>query len=868
MKRDLSHVGAVVFLFFLAASSGAARPAGDPVISFARATILTPDGKLNAGLKNGSIQPSAVVDVRMTGEGLIVNPLLRHGWTWLIARGIMVNGAPLSFVFSDGRLYSDVMLKTLHRRMKFLKDVSSSVRGGSEIVAFYRENVIERELVIFAYRARGGSDSLTVENGIFGQVKKVPVHYRRNGLGFVGVLRMADEFRPWFVEHDGLPVRERRSLDRGWKFHKGDLRHGFSRPLPDVPWEDVDVPHCWNGTDVFDGRNVFDGFEVNNGYYRGPGWYRKEFVLDEGDRGKRVHVSFEGAFQKTDVWLNGRSLGTHKGGYTGFTFDITDALAGGKQPNVLAVRVDNTFDYDIPPHTADYAMYGGLYRDVYLTLTGRIAIEGDVTAIPTVIGGTTGEVSVRATIANTTGKRETVEVTGTLVNEGHEIVASFGQELELPAGLQSHVRLSGSRITGLELWSPERPALYTLHTRILSEGALLDEVRTRIGFRSFSFHPDSGFVLNGVPLKLKGVNRHQEYPMLGIALPDSLHVRDMSMIRELGANFVRLAHYPQDPSVLDACDSLGILVWEEIPIVNSVGGEEFAANARTMMREMIERDRNHPSIILWGMANECLTDYAESGAIPRVTSLLKGLHALAKELDPTRSTTQAHNDLIDQSVADITDVMGRNRYFGWYTPRMEDLATELDREHRENPRRVLLISEYGAESKRGYHVDRPVLFDHSEEYQLKFHEYYWDVIRSRPFVSGSTVWTAFDFCSPFKIGNIPRVNQKGIWDAWRKPKDLYFFYKSQWSTDPMVYIVSHTRSEYHGKTGSDQEITVFSNCESVELYVNGESAGKLANRSIFRWNTNLRKGENSLRAIGWARGVAIQDSLQIRYSSN
>jgi beta-galactosidase len=836
-------------------------------ISFKNAIIITPDASLNAALASGAIPPTAVADVRVTTEGLVVNPILRPGWTWVAAKGISVGGAPLSFVFADGRLYSDVMLKTMHRRMKFTKDVSDQISGNGHIWAWYRENVIERELVIFAYRRTGGVDSLTVGAGVFGAVRSVPISYERSGFGFAGVLRMAEEFRPWFIETAGEPPRYTQRLNDGWIFRKGEVRRGAEPGISTRGWEQVTLPHCWNAKDVFDGRNTFDGFEHNSGYYRGPGWYRKVFTLNEHPKGQRVWIEFEGAFQRSDVWINGHFLGTHRGGYTGFSFDITQYLSPGRSPNLLAVRVDNAFDQDTPPHTADYAMYGGLYRDVFLTVTGPVRINGVPALVPTAGPDGTGRLAVEAAVGNTGPMDEMVEVKCIVVNSAHEIVASFGQAVMLAPRSERRMRMASGEIRAVDLWSTDRPALYTIHTQILRGGRVLDEMTDRIGFRWFAFDPDSGFSLNGRALRLKGVNRHQEYPMLGIALPDSLHVRDMALIKELGANVVRLAHYPQDPSVLAACDSLGLLVWEEIPVVNSVGGAAFARNALTMMQEMIERDRNRPSVILWGLGNECLTDYAEAGAVRPVTELLRRLHAFAKELDPTRLTTQAHNDLRDESAADITDVMGRNRYYGWYTPHMEDLAAALDQEHEKHPRRVLFISEYGAESKRGYHVAQPTLFDHSEEYQLKFHEYYWKTISSRPFVCGSTIWTAFDFASPFKIGNIPRVNQKGIWDAWRRPKDLYYFYKAQWTSEPMVYIVSHTRTESVGEAGSAQEVKVYSNCDEVELTINGVSAGKQRSSGVFRWSVLFRSGVNVLEAEGRSGRATCTDRLSLTVSS-
>ena len=838
---------------------------GGGAISFLHATIVTPDPAVNMQLREGKLDPATVVDIRIEKEGTIINPVLRKGWNWVAAKGVEVDGKPLSFFFMDGRLYSDVAFKTAHRRMKFQKDVSAFVRSRAFIVAFYREFEIERELVMFTWLPDRRPDSARIGKEVFGEEKTVRLIPDSRGKAFVGVLKMADEFRPWFVAEKDVVGRGRVLLNRGWQFHRGDVPKAFEVKAKTGQWEAVDIPHCWNAMDVFDGRNVYDGYEVNNGFYRGPGWYRKGFTLGNETRAKRVWVTFEGAFQVAEVWLNGKYLGKHVGGYTGFSFEITGSLLPAGNRNVLAVRVDNSYNVDIPPHSADYFMYGGLYRDVFLTTTGKTALAGEVAAIPKVRSRGETELSVSATVDNATRNPQMVEVKHILVNKENEIVSSFGGSATVPAGAAVTIRRESGRIAGVQLWSPDRPELYTLRTQIIKDRRIIDEVKTTVGFRWYSFHPDSGFFLNGEPLKLKGVNRHQDHPMLGIALPDSMHLLDMVLIKELGSNFVRLAHYPQDPAVLDACDSLGLLVWEEIPVVNSVGGPEFSATARLMMREMITRDRNHPSIIVWGIANECLMDNAESDAVDKVKSLLKDLHTLTKELDPNRLSAQAHNELLDDSVADITDVLGRNRYFGWYTEKMADFGPSLDNEHRENPRRKLLISEYGAEAKRGYHVDTPRRFDHSEDYQLQFHEYYWETIKSRPYVAGSLVWAAFDFGSPYKIGNIPRINQKGIWDGWRKPKDLYYFYKSQWTTDPMIYVVSHTRRQYTGQKGAPVSIRVYSNCDAVELFVNGKTAGMVEKKEVYSWNVILSEGPNTLHAIGSSRIGRVEDKVQVRY---
>jgi len=271
---------------------------------------------------------------------------------------------------------------------------------------------------------------------------------------------------------------------------------------------------------------------------------------------------------------------------------------------------------------------------------------------------------------------------------------------------------------------------------------------------------------------------------------------------------------------------------------------------------------------LWGITNESAMRFNNKDQIPKIKKFLQELNDLAHNEDPTRLTVQAHNHFKDVSLADITDVIGRNRYFGWYEGTFEDFDIQLDEEHKNYPNWKMIISEYGVGSKRGYHVDSPVVFDFSEEYQLDFHEHYLKAINERPWLAGSAVWNAFDFGSFVKVGNIPRVNQKGLCDFARNPKDAYYFYQSQWTEKPMVYIVSHTRRFYHGDKSETKSIRVYSNCDSVELFHNGESLGKKRNQYVFRWNVSFVPGENYLRALACKDDYVVEDQINIVYQIN
>ncbi|UCH65269.1 MAG: DUF4982 domain-containing protein, partial [Ignavibacterium sp.] len=363
--------------------------------------------------------------------------------------------------------------------------------------------------------------------------------------------------------------------------------------------------------------------------------------------------------------------------------------------------------------------------------------------------------------------------------------------------------------------------------------------------------------------KLHGVNRHQDRYGYGIALPNELHREDFILIKEMGANFVRLAHYQQDPYVLQLCDSLGFLVWEEIPVVSSVGREKFKENAKNMLYEMITQHFNHPSVILWGLMNETIRSQPNDDLVHNAV-LCKELSILARELDPSRLLTQAQMKNRGEDLFKYTDVRGWNKYFGWYYGTFHDFGDFLDEQKKMNPDQPYLISEYGAGSKRGYHVENPTFPDFSEEWSLMFHKAHWEQIKQRKWIAGSAVWNMFDFGSDEKAGNIPHINQKGLVSFDRKPKDVYYFYKSQWTDDPMVYIVSHTWLDRNGARGEKKNIEVFSNCESVELFLNGESLGIKTDDYI--WQVPFEEGENYLKAIANKNVNSIADEIIINYT--
>jgi beta-galactosidase len=451
---------------------------------------------------------------------------------------------------------------------------------------------------------------------------------------------------------------ESKLFSQGWLFHSGDTPwwqpagEKFDAVLD--RWHEVALPHSFNTEDTF---------TPARGFYRGVGWYRKTFVLPEGASGGKVFLEFGAAFSLADVWVNERHAGRFMSGYTGFSVDATDLVRAGAsaealraRENLIAVRVDNSHDPDILPgidaKEMDYALYGGLYREAAWVIKDRLYIrQHGITAITPSVSAERASLQVAVAVAN--DYAATIECTcAALLRAPSGEVAADMSGCMVVSGRSGGMFELAAEVARPALWSTEQPNLYTVEVQLHKDGAPVDTDSTTVGFRWFEFTADRGFFLNGRRVKLRGLNRHQDYPGLGNALPVRFQVHDAERLKEMGANFVRLSHYPQHPSFLDACDRLGILVYEEIASWQYIGGEMFARNAESMMREMIVRDKNHPCVILWGLLNE-----------GRSKSLFERLHRVAKECDPTRPTVYADNNPregMQKRTVFVPDVLGIN----------------------------------------------------------------------------------------------------------------------------------------------------------------------------------------------------------------
>ena len=655
--------------------------------------------------------------------------------------------------------------------------------------------------------------------------------------------------------------REKKNINDNWKFIKGDYEFASKIDIVTSGWENIDLPHTWNVWDSFDQRDDDSILEIAEYYYRGPGWYRKSEMIPNEEKGKKIFIEFEGANVLTELWVNENYIGNHIGGYSGFIFEITDYIIfGGK--NLIAVRVSNSYSYDIPPQRADYTMYGGIYRDVYLFTTNPSFIEEAFVSTPNV-SAEKADVSIKCILNSKNTNGLIGKLNFEILDPNLKLVESKTIDVSVGPETTGEVTIEFKDFINPQLWSPGNPNLYNLIITLISNEKVIGNVTETFGLRWFNMDAAEGFFLNGEYLKLHGVNRHQDRHGYGIALPNELHREDFIMIKDIGANFVRLTHYQQDPYVLQLCDSLGLLVWEEIPVVSSVGREKFKENAKSMLHEMITQHFNHPSIILWGLMNETIRSQPDDDLVHNAV-LCKELSILARELDPSRLLTQAQMKNRGEDLFKYTDVRGWNKYFGWYYGTFYEFGDFLDEQKKLNPDQPYLISEYGAGSKRGYHVENPTSPDFSEEWSVMFHKAHWEQIKEREWIAGSAVWNMFDFGSDEKAGNIPHINQKGLVSFDRKPKDVYYFYKSQWTEDPMVYIVSHTWLDRSGAKGEKKNIEVFSNCESVELFLNGESLGSKIDKYI--WQVPFEEGSNVLKAVAKINEISVTDEIKIKFT--
>ncbi len=653
--------------------------------------------------------------------------------------------------------------------------------------------------------------------------------------------------------------REKSSLNYHWYFSKTDSLKGQIEDIKDSA-KIVNIPHTWNDKDVLD-----DG---ERGYYRGVAWYAKSLHLKK-EVGKKYFLYFEGANQETTLYVNGQKAGEHVGGYSAFQFDITPFLnpAG---DNLIKIKVDNAHHPDIPPLSADFTFFGGIYRDLFLIKTSSVhfsmndyASSGVYISTPTV-NEDYARVLVKSILKNDTDKAQKIKLEHDIIDSDGKIIYERKQKFNLNPFEEMTSSFDSEKIKDIQLWSPEHPNLYRVVSKIIQDDVVIDQVDNPLGFRWFRFDANEGFFLNGKPLKLMGANRHQDFWGKGNALSDDLHRRDMQLLKDMGANFIRLAHYPQDPAILQAADELGLLVWEETPLVNEVTlSKAHDEHSKLMVKEMVRQHFNHPSVIMWGYMNEIywahrfLDENVVDAHTEATVKLAQELENLVRQEDPTRYTAMAcHNYPLYESskITEIPMIVSWNLYHGWYYDTFEDFGKYMDEQHEKYPDRIHFISEYGAGSDVRLHSTNPERFDFTVEGQKRFLESFLSQLFERPYIAGASVWNLIDFNSERRIDAIPHLNSKGLAEADRTPKDTYFLFQAALSDQPVLKIAETNWKHRAGYPLNDepfvnQPVQVYSNAKTVELFQNGKSLGvkSIENFSAI-WQVPFTDGEHEIIA--------------------
>ena len=606
----------------------------------------------------------------------------------------------------------------------------------------------------------------------------------------------------------------------------------FSKTAAAVPaeidnsWQIVNLPHTWN---------AIDGQDGGNDYHRGTCYYAKKLDKNELPAGERFFLEIRGANSSADVYMDGKHLAHHDGGYSTWRVDVTDHLAG---ECLLVVAVDNAPNDRVYPQMADFTFYGGLYRDVNLIAVPAAHFDLEYYGTPgikvtPIIDGADADVEVEVFLTGANGR----QVRYTLLDkEGNTVAETTTADTKV-----------SFRLENVHKWHGRKdPYLYTAKAELLENDAAIDEVSTRFGCRSYVIDPNKGFILNGEEYPLRGVSRHQDRWQKGNALSKEDHAEDVTLICEVGATTIRLAHYQHDQYFYDLCDEAGLVIWAEIPYISQhmPNGRE---NTISQMKELITQNYNHACIAVWGLSNE-ITMKGEKD--PDLLDNHRVLNALVHEMDKTRPTTMAAVSMcpMDAEYLQIPDCVSYNHYFGWYGGETSMNGPWFDKFHAMHPNLPIGISEYGCEALN-WHTSNPKQGDYTEEYQAYYHEELIKCIAERPYLWATHVWNMFDFGADARAeGGENGQNHKGLITIDRKyKKDAFFAYKAWLNPEPMVHLCG---KRYVDRVEDVTKVTVYSNCETVELFANGESLGVQKNNGLpFFYFDVPNKGETKLVAV-------------------
>lgn len=633
-------------------------------------------------------------------------------------------------------------------------------------------------------------------------------------------------------------MRKRIELNQDWSFEKG-----INDDTQDFGEITVNLPHTWNAVD---GANGFD-------FYRAKSRYKKMVDLNDVYKGRRIFIECEGANSVADLIVNGKLVGVHEGGYSTFRFDVTDYVTFGT-PNEIIFEVDNSHREDIYPLMADFTFFGGIYRKVSIVIAEDIHFDlldcgsKGVSIFQEKVTDQSATVKLDTRLVNETDEEKAVRLWVDVTDKEGESVYSRGKELHLPSGVTKDTVTF--TIDDPILWhGVKNPYLYNVTVRLEHFNDATDEMILPLGLRYYHVDPNEGFFLNGEHYPLRGVSRHQDRKDMGWAITEKEHDEDMALIREVGANTIRLAHYQHDQYFYDLCDKYGLITWAETPFISRASTTDLSGkNAKSQMTELIRQNLHHPSICFWGIQNEIQI----GGDKQEVRDLVQELNDLTKKEDPTRLTTMANVMFVENEdeYNQVTDIVGYNKYYGWYVGEAEEFGPFLDSFHEENPDRPIGISEYGAEGILRYHNSDPKVKDYSEEYHALYHEKVYKIFNERDYLWSTFVWNMFDFGANIRDeGGVKGRNNKGLVTYDRKiKKDAFYLYQAYWSEKPVLHL---TGKRYINREGDVTQFKVYTNEESVTLYLNDEKvmSKQAEDKKVVFENVKLVDGENKVKVV-------------------
>lgn len=653
-----------------------------------------------------------------------------------------------------------------------------------------------------------------------------------------------------------------RQINNDWEFIKTDFEKDFNSGKH--LWEKVNLPHTWNNRDA----------QTGEGFYRGTAWYQKSLTLNENFADKRIFLRFEGVGHIADVYVNGKFIGNHKGSYAAFCFEITKAVTFDSDNKIL-VRVNNEAQPDIIPQNHFlFTIFGGIYRPVSLIITEKLNITPTDYASAGIfisqenVSKESAQISLKTKLENKYSGKKSVEIKTIIRDKFGSNVTEAIMDVDVnPIGiLEVEQKLT---VQNPHLWQGRKdPYLYKVVTQLILEGNIIDEVVQPLGIRYFRIDTEKGFFLNGEPYRLYGVTRHQEWQDYGNALSNEQHKTDMDLIYEIGATSIRLAHYQQSDYIYSLADSMGFVIWAEIPFVNSWSGEE-SENVKQQLIELIRQNYNHPSIFIWGLHNEIHNkpdnDYP--------TQLTKTLNNIAKSEDPDRYTVSVSNIwwILKDPIHYNADLQGFNQYSGWYGDKPTDIEKWIVNTKKNYPDIPFCVSEYGAGANLDHQSNDLTPPDPKspffpEGYQTYYHEVKWSIFEKYNFIWSTYLWNMFDFTCPlWERGGTKGRNHKGIMTYDRKiKKDAFYWYKANWSDEPVLYI---TARRFNKRDTEKSNFTVYCNFGEPILEVNGKviEGRKIGRTSVhFVWeNVELKNGENNIKAFAVKDGKTLVDAYKI-----